>query len=264
MLVAAVLAGAMGGALMVLEPKPEADGRVAAARSSLQDEVDKLAGAFDSEARAAHLRVDGLAQAPQLRAAIETDTATLKDMLGSDFRLTLGKGEVLEIFQLRDGGARVSLVRMPETASPIELPTRSQARIATDGKSASVIVAAPVTKQDGSGLAGTIALAAPIDLAGVRQRVAPHAVGAILTGAGLPIPLVDAASSTEATVEVKTTAMLSADLGGGQLVLTGQVPQAAPPARPQGYALARYASWGTCGGLLLIYVVLLLRRRGRR
>jgi len=263
-LVAAVLAGAAGAALMVLPPKPEPDGRMAAARTALQGEVDKLASTFDGEARAAHLRVDGLAQAPQLRAAIETDTATIKDMLGSDFRLTLGKGEVLEIFQLRDGAARVSLLRKPETASPIELPTRSQARIATDGHTASVIVASPVTKQDGSGIAGTIALAVPIELSGAKQRVAPHATGAILTGLGLPIPLSDAASSTSPTVELATTATLSADLGGGQLVLTGQVPQIAPPARPLGYRLARYASWGTGGFLLLIYAVLLLRGRGRR
>ena len=264
LLASAVLAGAAGAALMVLAPTPEPDGRMAAARTALQGEVDKLASTFDDEARAAHLRVDGLAQAPQLRAAIETDTATLKDMLGSDFRLTLAKGEILEIFQLRDGGARVSLLRMPQTASPIELPTRSQARIATDGKTTSVIVAAPVTRQDGAGLAGTIALAVPIDLSGIEQRIAPHAAGAIVTGVGLSIPLVDAASATGATIEVKTTAALSAELGGGQLELTAQVPQPAPPTPPLGYRLAGYASWGTGGALLLIYAVLLLRGRRRR
>ena len=103
-LIAAIAAGVAGGALMYLDGQAtgaastEDDARA----SALHTDLSALGAAIDGAARATQLRADGIAQTPMLRAAIETDAATVKDMVGSDFLFTPTPGEVFELFQLRE------------------------------------------------------------------------------------------------------------------------------------------------------------------
>ncbi|MDB4957969.1 MAG: serine/threonine protein kinase with repeat [Myxococcales bacterium] len=264
-LAAALLAGAAGvGFMFAGNTQPAAtaaDDRPA--MSALEADADKIATLIESEARGAHLRAEGIAQTPMLRAAIETDAATIKDMIhGSDFVLKPQKGEVLEVFQLRDGKTS-SLMRIPETEKPLAQIPDGETRIATDGRNLAISVSTPVTTQ-AQQIGGSIVVSASLDLEPIRKRVAPHALGATLEGLSQPIVLVQgntAAGARRVTVPVTT----SSDVKTGALTLAAILPDpvAAPIAGGNPFGLARYAAWGAGGLLLVIYLVGLLRRRGQ-
>src|SRR5262249_12027571 len=131
-LVAALLAGAAGGVLMYLDAKApvKTDDNTAAA---LQADADKIGSVLQGAGHAAPLRAEGVASTPMLRAAIETDAATLKDMAGNDFLFTPNKGEVLEIFQLGVENQTASLLRIPSDAQAIKALTGNAARFESDG-----------------------------------------------------------------------------------------------------------------------------------
>src|SRR5262249_55910264 len=107
--VAVLAAGVGAGALYPANHTPAATALAVAA--ALDADAEKLASLLDGDARAAQLRASGLAAMPLLRAAIETDAATLHDMAGSDFIFTPMPGEVLELFQLSDSGTPASMLR---------------------------------------------------------------------------------------------------------------------------------------------------------
>ncbi|HEX3481820.1 MAG TPA: serine/threonine-protein kinase, partial [Kofleriaceae bacterium] len=109
-LASAVLAAVAGAGVMVLEDQTRATAEQAIA-AALDADAEKLANLIDGEARAAQLRANGIAAMPMLRAAIETDAATLHDMADSDFLFTPTSGEVLELFQLSDRGTPASIPR---------------------------------------------------------------------------------------------------------------------------------------------------------
>ena len=194
-----------------------------------------------------------------LRAAIETDAATLKDMAGNDFLFTPNKGEVLEIFQLGVENQPSSLLRIPPDAQPIKSLTGNAARFESDGTSLLLVVSAPIAKQHG-GVGGSLVLSSQVDLAPIKQRVTEHALQATVNGLGKPLILVKDDKSVGTVVTVPIT--VSKDLKLDGLSLAAVI---AAPSTVSGntYQIARYASWGLGGLLLLIYVGSLLRGRSQ-
>ena len=264
-LVVAIFAGVAGFALMVVGKSPGAT-TIADDRpvmSALEADADKIATLIESEARNAHLRAEGIAQTPMLRSAIETDAATIKDMIhGSDFVLKPRKGEIVELFQLRDGKT-TSLLRIPDDSHPLTAPADGETRLETDGRAMSVLVSMPVTTQQ-QRVGGALVIAAPIDLETIRKRVAPHALAVTLEGLALPVVLVDgdpATAGKRVTIPVTT----GNDVKGGALILAATIPATSAAAGPVGSSLgaARFAAWGVGGLMLVIYLVGLLRRRGQ-
>jgi hypothetical protein len=257
-LVAALVAGAAGGALMYVESKTpaKADSTSAAA---LQADADKIGSMLEDAVHAAHLRAEGVASTPMLRAAIETDAATLKDMAGNDFLFTPNRGEVLEIFQLAVESQTTSLLRIPQEAPAIKPLTGNAARFESDGTSLGLVVSAPIAKQHG-GVGGSLVLSSQVDLAPIKQRVSEHAIQATINGLGKPLILVKDDKSVGTVVTVPIT--VSKDLRLDGLSLATVI---AAPATVSGntYQIARYASWGLGGLLLLIYVGSLLRGRSQ-
>jgi tRNA A-37 threonylcarbamoyl transferase component Bud32 len=249
-LLAALAVGAAGGALMLVGKSPSTGAAVTradAAKLALADAAGKLASTLDAQAQAARMRAEGIASLPMLRAAIETDAATLRDMVKDrDVLFKPEPDEVLEIFQLR-GGKPTTMLRIPETALPLEPLADKTTRLESDGARLHVIVGAPVTSQQGLG-DGAIALSQPVDLEPLKAAVATHTQHAAIVGLDKPVVLAGrgapAAASTfplETKPQTKPT--------GVALAAAIDVPAAEPAARPA----LRYASFACLGlaGLLL-------------
>jgi hypothetical protein len=257
-LIAALLAGVAGGVLMYLDAKApaKADDNSAAA---LKSDADKIGSVLEDAVHAAHLRAEGVASTPMLRAAIETDAATLKDMAGNDFLFTPNKGEILEIFQIGVENQAASLLRIPDSAPAIKALTGNAARFESDGTSLVLVVSAPIAKQHG-GVGGSLVLSSQVDMAPIKQRVGEHALQATINGLGKPLVLVKDDKSVGTVVTVPISVSKDLKLDGLSLATV-----VAAPATVSGntYQIARYASWGLGGLLLLIYIGSLLRGRSQ-
>jgi tRNA A-37 threonylcarbamoyl transferase component Bud32 len=252
LLFAAAVAAAGGGGAMYVESQT----RAAAEQSlttALDGDAEKLAGLIETEARAAHLRADGVAAMPMLRAAIETDAATIKDMFGSDFLFTPRPREVLELFQMRDRGL-ASMLRIPDTAAAVAPVAGNQTRIASDGATITVVAGAPVARQK-AGIGGAVAIAMPLDLAPIARRLAEHARAAMLVGFGEPLPLIPPTGSGRL---VSVPVPLSTDLRSREIALSVVVSPAS--ARPE-LRVIRLACWALGGVLLALFTANLLRGR---
>ncbi|HEY0991560.1 MAG TPA: hypothetical protein VGD80_31125, partial [Kofleriaceae bacterium] len=209
-----------------------------AAGSSLDADAERLAAILDNAARSARLRADGIAATPLLRAAIETDAATMKDLAQSEYAFSVPAGETLEIFQTRNGKT-ISLLRLPESSPATQPLTGSTTRIEAAGQQLAVIAGAPI--QSTSRTTGSLTVTARADLGPAIRQLAPHAVDASLRGRDLDVRLVDShdtARGTPRTIPLPTTGELAAST----LTLVAVLPTASspwiPPARNAAIALA--------------------------
>ncbi len=238
------------GAKADSEPDP-------AAVAAVQADADKLGAALDGEAHAARLRADTIATTPMLRAAIETDAATVKDMAASEHLFTQPKpGEVLEVYQLKNDKL-ASLLRVPEGAPPLAAGSGSGAlRVDSDGQAVTVVATAPITAQSGA-VAGAITVASAVDLTAIKRGIAEHALGATLLGRAKPLELAKP-SRPGATVTLHVPT--SKDIAGGEITLSAVLaPGVAAKKNP--YGTISYAFLGIGGALLLLYLGSLLRAR---
>jgi len=252
LLFAAVVSAAGGAGAMYVENQTRAAAEQAIA-AALDGDAEKLAGLIDAEARAAHLRADGVAAMSMLRTAIDTDAATIKDMFGSDFLFSPRPGEVLEVFQVQDARP-VSMLRIPEAAAAIVPVGGNQTRITSDGARITVVVGAPVARQK-AGVGGAVAIAMPIDLAPLARRIAEHARAASLIGLGAPLTVIH---TTGNGPSLMVPVPLAPDLRPGEVSLAVMVPP--PPGRPELRA-ARLGCWALGGVLLALFIANLLRGR---
>ncbi len=192
-MIAAVAAVAAGAALLATRPPATSPGRDAA-RTALVAEADRLATSLEAQGRATRARAEGLAMAPVLRAAIDTDAATLQDLADSRGLMTLAPGETIEVLIARGPGLELAL-RLPATAPPLtdgaatlaDADAAPHLRAAGRGPVVSAMV--PITNQRGE-RAGALVVASPIDVAPIAARVARHARSASLVGLGPALTLV--------------------------------------------------------------------------
>jgi hypothetical protein len=205
------------------------------------------------------MRAEGTGSLPMLRAAIETDAVTLKDMVKDrDVLFKAQPDEVLEIFQVRDGKP-ITMLRIPEAGTPVAPLGGADTRLETDGKSLHLVVGAPVVNQKGID-EGVIALSQPVDLAAIKQLIAPHTKAAALVGASTPILLAGtAAPVSPMTFPVKTNpATKISDLSIAAALDTPAV--AAAKAASPTFEYARYGCWGLAGLLLVVFGVTRARK----
>ena len=131
-------------------------------------DASRIADTLDGDrAQALHLRADGIAATPMVRAAIETDAATMHDLATNEMVFTPQRGEVLEVFQVRDG-TPTSLLRVPTGWPALDPLKGRETRVRTDGKDVVVIASAPVGGYQ-SKITGMVVVAMPAELAGVRR-----------------------------------------------------------------------------------------------
>jgi serine/threonine protein kinase len=225
-----------------------------ATASALTADAERIASVFDAAARAAQLRANGIATTPMLRAAIETDAATLTDLATNEMVFTAGPGEALEVFRISNGKP-VSLLRIPKSAQALPPPSNRDTRFRSDGLGVTLAASAPISGYR-EGLAGGIVIAAPVDLAAVRRALDDHTAGASLIGLGSELMLVDHRGGAGGPpVELTVPSMGAWAAGAAKLIAT--------PKRAPGLswaAPARYAAGGLAV-LLLIGFAASVRRR---
>ncbi|MGE5181058.1 MAG: response regulator [Acidobacteriota bacterium] len=248
-LVLAVLAAAIGTALPMIVPPPGApSGDDVLPR--LRGDADALATALDTTIAAAEQRAKTLATTPVLRAGIETDAATLQDLAKNEALFTPVGGEVIEVFQLRDGAA-TSLVRLPAGAPAVRPSLDDTTRLDSDGRTLTIVATAPIAAQSG-GAGGQLAVATPCELSAITRVLADHAARASLTGVGAPGGLLagDGAPGTPLTLSVPRHPTLG---------LTVTIATATPAASK--LPAVRDGLWGAGAVLLALYLGLALVRR---
>jgi len=256
-LVGAAMAGAFAvGVTIVDQLISSAADR--AATTSITAAVERVSAAFDASARSAHMRADGIATSPMLRAAIETDAATLNDLANTEMVFTAEKGESLEVFQF-SGDQTSSLLRIPK-AAPALPPLKGRAtRIQSDGRAVMVFASTPISGYR-AGVAGGIVISTPVDLTSIRRALDEHAVTASLVGLGAEIVLVGPGPGPGAGgAPLKLAVPSSGEWSSGSAMLIATPKRAAGLtwARP-----ARYASGGFAA-LLLVGLGAGLVRRAR-
>jgi len=252
-LVAAIVAAVAGGALLVAAPKP-----VTGAQDPnvllVKGDAEKLAAAIEAATHAARLRADGLAQAPMLRAGVETDAATVADMMSHEFSLKLDPGEHFELLQHHDGKLALLLALPDKTELSVRADHQPRLQVA-NGK-VRVIVSTPVTSQRGDD-AGAVALATPIDLGPVATQLGGHVTTAELRGLDGPVTLV---AGTPAGPVTELPLNLPKELGV-TAILAATLPPMVAAEPVQTFAWVRLGCWGLAGILAVLYFVNLLRAR---
>jgi hypothetical protein len=223
------------------------------ATRDLEAAARRIADTFESAAHSAHQRADGIAMAPMLRAAIETDAATVADLAKTELLIATTKGESLELFQYRSEGKPVSLLRVPASAPALPMLKGREARVDTDGGAATVIASAPITGYK-TQTAGGLVVAVGVDLAPVKQTLAGLVSSARLVGFDKPIVLVDGSAAGAPLV-------LPVGAGGDwrprELTLETVT---APPSAPTWVAPAQWSAFGLGGLLALVYAIGMMRK----
>jgi tRNA A-37 threonylcarbamoyl transferase component Bud32 len=260
-LIGALLIGGAGAALLAVEPKPSAATVASndAARKSLEEAAGKIGATLDSQAQASHMRADGIAGLPMLRAAIETDAATLKDMVKDrDVLFKAAPDEVLEIFQVHDGKS-ASMLRIPATAAALLPIGENETRLETSGDKLKLVVGAPVVNQKGVN-EGVIALSQLVDLGVIKQQVTPYTKAAALIGLDKPVVVVGSSPpSSPMSFPIKTSPQTK--LTGLSLAAAVDTPEAVvAKATSPTFTYARFACWGLAGLLLVAFGVTRARR----
>jgi serine/threonine-protein kinase len=255
-LIAALLVGGAGAALLAVEPKPSAAtiANHETANKALEEAATKIASILDTQTQAARMRADGIASLPMLRNAIETDAATLKDMVKDrDVLFKAQPDEVLEIFQVRESKPS-HMLRIPETAHALTPLGEGETRLENDGNGLRIVVGAPVVNQKGI-TEGVVALAQPVDLATIKQQIAKHTPAAVLLGIPTPIVLAGTAAPTT-TRSYPITTSAQTKITGLSLAAAIDTPEvAAAKATSPTFAYARFACWGLAGLMLVMFGV---------
>ncbi|HEY5923186.1 MAG TPA: response regulator [Kofleriaceae bacterium] len=246
--VACLLVAGGGVATFAIRPKSSS----AAPTADLRHDATAIAAAFDRGVAAAQMRADGLAAMPMLRAGIETDAATLHDMVTNEMMLEPASGETIEVFQLR-GGAAASVLRLPADAAALA-PAGGPA-VRTDGKLVEVIAHSSIKNQQAAET-GVLAVAVTVDLADAAAELAHHVQGATLTGLDHPVVLVPVAAGAPTTATQPINAKAAPNLA---LVANLATPAPTAAALPW-LAPVRYACFALAG-LLLIGFIAASRRR---
>jgi hypothetical protein len=219
-------------------------------------EAQRIASAIDLSAKSAHVQADGVAMTPMVRAAIETDAATMADVAKNEIHLALNPGETLEVFQVR-GGSPTTLLRWPASATPLRPVPGHGTRLENSGKSSlDVVAGAPIAPQGerqgekNTGVEGEVAMSTPVDLALTRQRLSALVVAASLVGVGEPLVLIGHNADAGDTTQVSFPVQPSADWRLPTMNLNAELASR----RPRWIAPARYACVALSGAMLLLFV----------
>jgi hypothetical protein len=226
-----------------------------AASDALASDVERISSTFDATARSAHMRADGIATTPMLRAAIETDAATLSDLANSEMLFSASKGEALEVFQFRADKA-ASLLRIPKTVRALPPIKGRETKLRIEGQAVTMFASAPVSGYRAE-LIGGLVISVPVDLTPIRRALEDHAVRATLTGLGSDLTLAGSGGGGDAPVKLAIPSGGEWTAGGAMLLAT--------PKKAAGlsWALPVRNMSGGLGVLLLIGFVVSLVRRPR-
>jgi serine/threonine protein kinase len=253
LMVGAVLAGAFAIAVTVADQMIASAGDRATAAALVAD-AERISSVFEAAARSAHMRADGIATTPMLRAAIETDAATLRDLANTEMVFTAEAGETLEVFQFRSNKPS-SLLRIPKTGPALQPLAGRDTRVTSDGTGITLAASAPISGYS-AGSTGGLVISTPVDLTSIKRSLDDHAVRAALTGLGKELTLVGPHDGAW-IAPLKLAVPASGSWSGGAATLT------ATPKQATGLAWAwqaRTMSGGLAALMLAGFVIGLARR----
>ena len=257
LLVLAVLLAGAGAALHV-----KSQGRTAAvdpsASALLDNAASEVAASLDAAASEARASAQGIATSPMLRAAIETDSATLEDMERDGALQKPAGGQTIEIVQIGSGGKRTPLLRMPASATPVANKGDEPHAEVIDGQ-ARIVAGAPVTKVNTSVVGGSVLVAAPVNLDAIAAKLKGHLIEAKLDGLGAPISLLPgngAGQGDSRPVPVR-------GLKGPPITLVATLARVMPPDTYRMPALACFAGAGLVFIVFLVGTLVRGRTKGK-
>jgi hypothetical protein len=219
---------------------------------AIEIEAERIASAIDLSAKSAHVQAGGVAMTPMVRAAIETDAATMNDVAKNEIHLALNPGEALEVFQVR-GESAITLLRWPASATPLRPVPGRGTRLENSGKSSlDVVAGAPIEPQGErrAAVGGEVAMSIPVDLALTRQHLSALVVEASLVGVGQPLALIAPRAGAGETTQVSFPVQPSTDWKLPAMRLTAELANR----RPRWITPARYACVALSGMMLLLFV----------
>jgi serine/threonine-protein kinase len=256
-----VAGGATAWFLNVPQPEAAKPAATASLQPTLAAAAVTLASTIESNVRAMELQVNGIASAPMLRAAIDTDAATLVDMAADQTIFTPRPGEVLEIFQLRPGSL-ASMIRIPTGAAALPALVGGKRELDLDGAGLRLVVSTPIRRQSAE-VGGSAVFSTALPLDSTRSRLASLPV----TLVGLAAPLRLGGETTDGEI-VSVPVPVPTELGLPALKLEATLPSpaaAAPAAEVAGvHRVGPFALWGLGGLLFCWYAVSLILNRSRR
>ena len=190
-LAVAAAALALAGISLAAWARWSAAGVVDGARGEASAVADRLGALVSTAISTARVRGEGLAAMPTVRAAIETDVATVRDMARAEgFVFTPAPHEVIEIFQVAPHKRPLSLLRAPEASRTLAISRANEVRVDEDSGALVVTVAVPSQPLYAHGeLRGAVAVATRVDLAPLTAALAASGADVELTGLGDPVAL---------------------------------------------------------------------------
>jgi hypothetical protein len=182
---------ALAGLVLAAWARWSAAGAIDGARTEASVAAERLGGLLSTAIATARVRAEGLAAMPTVRAAIETDVATVRDMARAEgFVFTPAEHETVEIFQVAPHKRPLSLLRAPETSQTLGIARANEVRVDEEGGALVVTVAVPARPlYPHGGLEGAVAVATRVNLAPLAAALAPTGMSADLEGAGEPVAL---------------------------------------------------------------------------
>lgn len=243
-------------AIILHYSRPVATPAVAQHSAEAESFAQLVGTSLDAAVHTTKLRAEALASSSMLRAGIQTDAATLRDMAkDQDVVFGLSRGERVEVFQTGTHAA-VSMLRVPTGAPAISNITAANVeRLDVEGGKVVVVVTAPIT-QPGGTTAGLIALAAPVELA--KPQFAQLS-GVALTGLAAPIALGGgnaSAAGAKTVAPITTTA-----IKGSSLSISATLAATPVSAHDHLLAYAQYACAALATLFLLMYLASVIIRR---
>jgi hypothetical protein len=209
-----VVGGALGAALIVA-------GRGHVSNAELRAVVATVDARVREAAERATARVEEASAVSELRAAVSTDAATVRDLTHDELALTAQPGEVVELGQRWRDGHTTSLLLRPERATPVAALDRG------DGRYASVVGndfyitihkrIVPLERSDE--LVGIVAVSRAVSFDSLRAELARLGAGARLIGPGGSIDLGELPLAVASAQHPLTLPIAGAD--GARLVVAG-------------------------------------------
>jgi hypothetical protein len=224
-----------------------------AAGHELSRASERLSAQLTAAAAAAKLRAEALAAMPVVRASVETDAATLRDVARSDFVFAPALDETIEVFQVGHAGP-VSLLRLPVGSPAVTPARRTEMRLEPDGEGLRVVAHAlvhPLYKHPVEGLVsvarhlrvttpfaldgpGEVSVTLPLELA--TQQLA--LVGTRLTYRGWPLMALGAPLLVAGLILLRRRKTIAAEPPPAQEMWADDEPTPLPQLVPQNVSAA--------------------------
>jgi hypothetical protein len=182
---------ALGGLVLAACARWSATQVLDSTQASVVAAAQRLGASVTSAINGSRARAQIIAAHSAVRAAVETDPLTVRDMArAGDVVLAPAPHEVIELVQLLPRRRPQSLLRAPENARSLTITRANEVRIDEEGGVLVVTVAAPVAPLSGRGAArGAVVVATRIDLVPLGGPLAKSGIAAELAGFGEPVAL---------------------------------------------------------------------------